>query len=107
MSCSSEDIESEQISIPPNQADEVPCNLETPCNNLEIQRHYEEARLAMLDRPGEEEFSIRSSSSVAPTIVDEDDKGVLLSNIYSSNFDNDNEISSLRRRLAKQRSDTI
>jgi hypothetical protein len=107
MSCSSDSSESEQISIPPNQADEVPCNLETPCNNLEIQRHYEEVRLAMLDRREEEEFSIRSSSSVAPTIVDDDDKGVLLSNIYSSNFDNDNEISSLRRRLAKQRSDTI
>ena len=61
----------------------------------------------MLDRREEEEFSIRSSSSVAPTIVDDDDKGVLLSNIYSSNFGNDNEISSLRRRLAKQRSDTI
>jgi hypothetical protein len=97
MLCSSEDSESEQISIPPNQADEVPCNLETPCNNLEIQRHCEE----------EEEFSIRSSSSVAPTIVDDDDKGVLLSKIYSSNIDYDNEISSLRRRLAKQRYDTI
>ena len=58
MSCSSDDSESEQISIPPNQADEVPCNLETPCNNLEIQRHYEEVRLAMLDRREEEEFSM-------------------------------------------------
>ena len=106
MSCSSDDSESEQISIPPNQADKVRCNLETPCNNLEIQMHYVEAQLAMLDRREEEEFSIRSSSSVAPAIVDDDDKGVLLSNIYSSNIDNDNEISSLRRRLAKQRSDT-
>ena len=38
MSQSSEDSQSEQISIPPNQADEVPRNLEIPCN-LEIQRH--------------------------------------------------------------------
>jgi hypothetical protein len=58
MSCSSDDSESEQISIPPNQADKVPCNLETPCNNLEIQMHYVEAQLAMLDRREEEEFSM-------------------------------------------------
>ena len=58
MSCSSDDSESEQISIPPNQADKVRCNLETPCNNLEIQMHYVEAQLAMLDRREEEEFSM-------------------------------------------------
>jgi transcription-repair coupling factor (superfamily II helicase) len=79
---------------------------------------YEEARLAVLDRREEEEFSTRSSSgsgsgsgSVAPT-----DEGVLLSsNVhYSSNGindddddddDDDNEISSSLRRSAKQRSD--
>ena len=71
---------------------------------------YEEARLAVLDRREEEEFSTRSSSgnsgsgSVAPT-----DEGVLLSNLhYSSNSinddDDDDEISSLRR-SAERRSD--
>lgn len=65
----------------------------------------EEARLAILDRREEEEFSIRSSS-VAPTIISDVDGGVLLSNLYSASniIDDDNEISSLRR-SAKERSD--